>query len=249
MGIKMTRIGATLALALALTACGGGGGKGDKEAEDNRSSYEQLVAMPAELDAAIMAVTSPIDSVDGILAQLGELPGKTKLTKEALGELISGRFQGKPFAAPEGMDAAAATELDTFLGSLDTFKNNIMATPENAKALVMKVGESIVTVPVLATKIAAESGVALASPFASKAEKAKAKTEKDGADKAKNETLAAIEKAKATATGLPARSVAAVGKFIGGLGDFGVTEAVMGTVDDSKKAAEDAVEGAKDSVE
>lgn len=247
MGIKLTRIGATLALALALAACGGGGGKGDK-AEDNRSSYEKLVAMPQELDAAMMAVTSPIDSVDGILAQLGELPGKTKLTKEALGELISARFQGKPFAAPEGMDAAAATELDTFLGSLDTFKNNIMASPENAKALVMKVGESIVSVPVLAGKVAAESGVALASPFASKAEKAKAKTEKEGADKAKNDTLAAIEKAKGTATGLPARATAAVGKFIGGLGDFGVTDAVMGTVDDSKKAAEDAVDDTKKAV-
>jgi hypothetical protein len=85
MGIKLTRIGATLALALALAACGGGGGKGDDKAEDNRSSYEKLVAMPQELDAALMAVTSPIDSVDQILAQLGELPGKTKLTKEALG--------------------------------------------------------------------------------------------------------------------------------------------------------------------
>lgn len=253
MGMKFTRMATVLALALALAACGGAkGDKGDK-AEDNRSSYEQLVAMPAELDASIKAVTAPIDGVDAILTQLAELPGKAKISKEGLGQLIGDRFQGKPFAAPEGMDAAAAAEVDTFLGTLEKFKTDLLNTPDNAQALVLKIGESALSVPVLFTKVAAESGVALANPFASKQEKAKAEAEKKGAEKAKDDTLASVMAAKEMATGLPARATAAVAKFVGALGDFGISEAVMGNVNDAKKAATDAAEGsvdaAKDSAE
>lgn len=239
MKIKMRRIVTVLVLAFAMTACGGSGGS--KGEADNRSSYEKLVQMPQDLEKAIKAVLSPIESVDTIVEQMAALPEKTKLEKDALSKLMSSAFAGEAFSAPEGMEEGAAKELETFLTTLSEFKTNLINAPENALELVKNLPGMLVETTALYGKVAAESLIVKNNPFASKADKKKAADEEKGADKAKDDTIAALEGAKESVTGLPVRATAAVAKFTAALGDFGITDAAMQTVKDAEGEAKDAV--------
>ena len=60
-----------------LVGCGGSSGGGK---EDNRSSYEKLEAMEAELQAAVDKVMGPIDQVDTMITNFTEAPTKYKLS-------------------------------------------------------------------------------------------------------------------------------------------------------------------------
>jgi hypothetical protein len=225
-----------LVAATSLVACGGSKSKkggGDKPAID------QLKGIPGDLDAETQKVMSPINSVDEILKGLAEMPEKAKLSKEDFSALIADSLAGKPFKAPGGMDAKAAGEVESFLGNLTGFKDGLFNAPDNAAGLIKAVAVASAKVPVLAGKVKAESKFTANNPFASKKEKAAAKTADGEVDTVQADVLKQIDGTKKQVTELPGRATAAIAKFVAGAGNLGLTDAALGAltgkVDDVKK--------------
>lgn len=224
--------------ASALVACGGSKSKGGG-GDDDKPAIEQLKGLPGELDAATQKVLSPINSVDDILKQLGEMPEKAKLSKEDFSALIADTIAGKPFKAPGSVDAKGAKELEDFMGNLKAFKDGLFNAPDNAAELVKTVVAASAKVPVLAGKVKAESKVTMNNPFASKQEKADAKKADGEVDTVQKDVEAQIGKVKGQVTELPGRATAAIAKFVAGAGNLGLTDAALGALtakaDEAKK--------------
>ncbi|MFN3199203.1 MAG: hypothetical protein ACE366_12450 [Bradymonadia bacterium] len=231
---------------LLLSACGGGKSKGG---DDDRTAYQKLEAIPGELDAKVKGLTSPIDSVDTMLAQIKEAPAKFKLNKDDFGKLLTDSLTGKPFQAPAGVDEKGAKELEGMLGNVKGFTTNLMNTPANATAMVGSLGEMLVEIPKLATQVTADTKVVKANPLASKEEKAKAEAQEKNVEKVKQDALNKVNESKEKVAGVPARATAAIAKFAGEMSNFGVTEAALGAVKDKGNDAKDAANEMKDAAE
>lgn len=211
-----------LVASFSMVACGGKGGGG---AADSRTAYEKLEAYPADLDTEVAKVMSPIDSVDGVITQLNEMPAKLGLSKEDFGKLIANSIAGKPFVAPGGVDAKAGEELKTFIESFKGIYDGIINAPENAKSLVVFVGESALNVPKWAASAIADAGVTKANPFASKEDKAKAEKQLKNLDTIKNLVMAKVQETQGKLTTLPTKAVEAATKFGAAMAEMGVASA------------------------
>lgn len=239
-------IAALIVPSLLLTACGGGK---SKDGGDDRSAYQQLEAIPGEIDAKVKMLTSPIDSVDTMIVQIKEAPTKYKLGKEDFSKLITDTLTGKPFQAPASVDAKGAKELEDMLSNVKGFTTNLMNTPDNAKAMLGTLGEKVVEIPKLATQVTADTKVVKANPLASKEEKAAAEAQEKSVEKVKQDALNKVSEAKEQVTGVPARATSAIAKFTAEMTSLGVSEAALGAVKDKANDAKQAGEEMKDSAE
>jgi len=245
--MRTFKIVMTLLAATMLVACGGG-----KKGSSDKSSFEQLEAMEAELVSAVDKVTGPIDQVDSMITRFTELPTKYKLSTDDFKAFAGSIFAGKA-AVPGGVDAKTATELQGFAKDFGGFKTSLMNSPDNVKSLVAEVAGALVKVPLLAGKVAAEAAITKANPFSSKEAKAKAANQEKSVKALQARVLGKVKEIQKKVMGLPKRAIGAVGKFTAAMQKAGISslKAAAATPaavkDDAKKAAKDAAESAVDS--
>ena len=240
------------ALAIASLFVGCGGSAGDSGKEDNRSSYEKLEAMEGELTTAVDKVMAPVDNVDKMIAEFAEAPAKYKLSAADFKNFATSMFSGGELAVPAGLDEKATADLKGFASSFTDFKNSLVSAPDNAKALVGTLAEALVQVPVLSSKVAAESAVVTSNPFASAEDKAKAAKQKADVKALADRLQAKIKDIQTKASALPPKATDAVGKFTkammeAGIASIGAAKAAAAEAkDDATNAASDAADSAKD---
>ena len=127
--MRTLKIIMTLVAAMAMVACGGKKGGSDK------SSYEQLEAVEANLVAAMDKVTGPIDQLDVMIVRFTELPGKHSLKPADFKEFISSIVAGKA-AVPGGVSAATKTALEGFAKDFGGFKASLMNSVQTCRHVV-----------------------------------------------------------------------------------------------------------------
>lgn len=235
-----------LASSFTLVACGGSSSK--KGGGDDKSSYEQLEAMSTDIDTAVNNVTMPIDMIDQIITGIEELPTKYTLSPDDVKGLLTSALSGGGFEVPASLEGQAKADLEKFLNDLSAFKNSIVNAPDNALALGKTLAEALVTVPVLVGKVGVETAATQANPFASKEDKAKAKTQADGVKQMQEQLTAKISEVQSKVTELPAKAQNAFGKFVGALGKAGIDnlDAILQSGKDAANDAKAAAQGAAD---
>ncbi len=206
-------IATTLALSFATTGLYGCGGGSGSTKSDDVSSYDQLKAMPAELQAAVDKLMEPMNSVDALIKQAAELPAKANVDLPTFNAFVAKLLTGEPGIEVPNVPDAAKAEMDAFVTSIKAFQAAIAATPDNATALTAMIVEKSATVPALVTAIAAESTVVSANPFASAADKAAAKTQADGAKALQGDIEKKIGSIKGEITSIPAKAAEALTKM------------------------------------
>lgn len=232
-------------LGLALVACGGSQSKGGG---DEKSDYDQLASMSGDIDTSINALMTPIDGVDAIVAALEELPAKYKIPPEEARELVRTSLTGGPITLPAALDDTGKAELGKFLGDLTTFKNALVATPDNATAFAGTLGESLVKLPKLVAGVSAETSVVKGNPLASPEAKAQAEQKESDAKQLQTQLNTKISESQSRVAEIPAKAAGAIGKLGGALSKLGIEnadaflKAGQQTADDTKKAATDAVD-------
>lgn len=208
---------AAVALSFVTTVgCGGSPGKGGSASED-KSAIEQLKGIPAELDAEVSKLMAPIDSVNGLVDQVGTLPAKLGISGKDLIGQIKAVMAGQPAPTVDGLKADAKGELDSFLAQVKAFNDGITNAPGNVASLTGKCVELTAKLPVLATQVTTETGVTAANPFASPEDKAKAKADADSVAGIQTEVSAKISETQGKITGIPAKAVEAGAKFAAAL--------------------------------
>ena len=253
----------TLSLCFSFFACGGGQSKGD---EKSVSAYEELSGLSTALQTKLDETTAPITEVDALITEFTELPKALKLTTDDFKAFIISAVQGE-MKAPEGASEEVASKLKAFGERFVSFKESLMATPDRAGELVVELTKTLPKVPVLVTKIEAESKITMNNPFASKKDKAEAEKQSQGAKSMGDEVIAKIKDIQTKAADLPKNAQDAVSKFVDGLKSVGINnlseltatpgdvakDAAQGAkdvadtaVEGAKEAADTAVEGAKD---
>lgn len=238
-----------LAASLALVACGGGK-KSSKSGGGDTDAFAELQAIPAQVDAKVAAVTSPVDTVDEMLEQMKTLPGKLDISEEQFGELINGALSEQEVAIPESVQGQNREQLTQFLGNVRGFQQNLMGTPAAAKDLLGELGTTSARIPALATEVSTSAAATLANPLASKKDKDAAKQKQTDAKRLQKEAQARVKSAQDKVGGLPARATVAINKFVQAGKGMGVQEnllrAAKKPVDDAKEGANTAVDTAKE---
>lgn len=236
-----------LLAATAMVACGG-----KKSGSADKSSYEQLEAVEADLVTAMEKVTGPIDQLDSMIVRFTELPNKYSLKPDHFKEFISSVVAGQAMV-PGNVDDKTKTALKGFAKDFGGFKTSLMNTPDNAKALVAEITAALAKVPVLAGKVSAEVAIIKANPFSSKADKAKAKAQEKNVKALQDRVLGKVKEIQNKAMGLPQRAIGAVAKFTAAMKKAGISSLAAAKAtpksikDDAKKAASDAAENTVDS--
>ncbi len=235
-----------------------GCGKGGKKGEADKSSFEQLQSIEADLNAAMSKVTGPIDQVDVMITRFTELPTKYKLSPDDFKAFAASMMAGQA-AVPGGVDAKTAKELKGFATDFTAFKDGLMNSPANVKSLMGEVTAAVAKVPVLAGKVAAESAIVKANPFSTKDAKAKAAKQEADVKTLQTKVLGQVKQIQNKVMGLPGRATGAVAKFTKAMSSAGITslnslKATPGAIEkDAKDAAKDAakstVDSAKDAAE
>lgn len=232
-----------------IIGCGGGQSKGG---DSDKSSYEQLQELEANLTKAMNDVVAPIDQVDAMVTKLTEVPTKYKLSPEDF-KAFAGSLMAGATSVPGSVDAKAAADLKSFAGDFSAFKTSLMNSGENATALVGEVTAAIAKVPVLAGKVAAEAALVKNNPFKSKEEKAAAAKQAADVKALETKVLAQVKAMQGKVGGLPARAAAAVAKFglamkKAGIASVAAAAATPGSIkDDAKNAAKDTGKAVTDS--
>lgn len=244
----------TLSLSFSFFACGGASSKGG---EKSVSAYEELSGLSAALQAKIDETMAPITESDAIINDFTELPKTLALSTDDFKSFIISAVQGE-IKAPEGMAAEASEKLIAFGERFVKFKEGLMATPDRATELVKELAVTLTKVPVLVTKIEAESKITQNNPFASAKDKAEAKKQSEGAKQMGEEVTTKVKEIQTTATGIPADAKNAIAKFTESLKSVGIDnlgaltsapqDMAKEAVEGAKDVADTAVEGAKDSV-
>lgn len=233
---------------LALVACGGS--KKSSKSGGETDAFAELQAIPAQVDAKVAGVMSPIDAVDSTLEQLSTLPKKLDISEEQFGELINSALAEQELAIPETVQGQNREQLTEFLGNIKSFQQNLIGTPAAAKDLVVELGETSARIPALATEVSTSAAATLANPLASKQEKAQAKQKQTDAKKLQNEAQARVKSAQDKVGKLPGRATVAMNKFVQAATKMGVKEnllrAAKKPVDDAKEGASTAVDTAKE---
>jgi hypothetical protein len=206
-------IATTLALSFATTGLYGCGGGGGNTKGDDLSSYDKLKAIPTELQAEVDKLMAPMNSVDALIKQAGELPAKASLDVPTFNAFVAKLLNGEPGIEVPSVPDTAKGEMDAFVTSVKAFQAAIAATPDNATALTAMIAEKSATVPALVSAVAAESTAVTANPFASAADKAKAKTESAGAKALAGDIEKQIGTIKGDLGGIPAKAAGALTKL------------------------------------
>lgn len=207
---------AAVAVSFVTIAGCGGAPKGGSASED-KSAIDQLKGMPAELDAEVSKLMSPIDSVDALIGQVGTLPAKLGISGGDLIGQIKAVMAGSPAPTAAGLKEGAQGELDAFLASVKSFNDGIKNAPDNVAGLTAKCVSLTAKLPALAAQVTTEAGVTTANPFASPEDKAKAAADKDAVAGIQTEVSAKISETQGKITGIPAKAVEAGAKFAAAL--------------------------------
>jgi hypothetical protein len=229
-----------LLLSFALSACGAGGKGGSSE----QSAFEELSGLTAALQAQLDETAKPINETDSIVESFVQIPKDLSLSADDYKEFVISSVNGE-MTVPGGVDEKGKETLTAFSARLKMYVQAIEATPANAEALGVKLGEALVSVPVLVTKVEGQSQLTINNPLASKAAKEKAKKESAEAkalgDQVTEQIKGIIEQAKA----LPQKAQEALPKFVEALKGAGIDslEALKAA---PGKVAKDTVEGVKD---
>ena len=240
-------------MGVALTACGGSKAKSESTDANEVSAFDQLRALPAEVDGEVAKVGKPIDGVDGLLAQAKQLPETHKIKADTMSQVVITALRGDGVAVPDTVTGKAKAELETFVKTMTAFRHDLYAVPDRAQSLVGTLAEKIATVPALATKASSEAAIVIANPFASAAEKKAAKKQQSDVDKIQADAQARIAKAQEKVKGIPGRAAEAMAKFVAGFQSMGLSEealtALKQPLRDTKAAAEGVRDTAQKSVE
>jgi hypothetical protein len=233
--------------AVAITACGGSKAKSD--AAEEVSAFDQLKALPAEIDGEVAKVGQPIDGVDDLLAQAKALPETHKIKADTMSQVVITALRGDGIAVPATVTGKAKAELETFVKTLTTFRQDLYAVPDRAQTLVATLAEKIATVPALATKASSEAAVVIANPFASPDEKKAAKQQQTDVDKIQADAQARIAKAQEKVKGIPGRATEAMAKFVAGFQSMGLSEEALSALKQPLRDAKQAAEGVRDTAQ
>lgn len=193
-----------------LYGCGAGGG-GTKG--DSKSSYDTLKEIPDQLQAEVDKLMEPIDSVDALVKQVGELPAKANVDVPTFNAMVAKLLNGEPVAEIPSVPDTAKAEMDAFIASIKKFQADIAATPDKATALTAMIAEKSVQVPTLVTAVAAESSAVTMNPLASKADKEAAKAQADGAKALEGDVNKKIEGIKGKIGSIPGEAAKALTKL------------------------------------
>ena len=196
--------------------------------------------MEGELNVAVDKVMAPVDKVDKMIAEFAEAPAKYKLSAADFKNFATSMFSGGELAVPAGLDEKAAADLKGCASSFSDFQNSLVSAPDNAKALVGTLAEALVQVPLLTTKVAAESAVVTAKlPVLRTRRVAKQQADvKALADRLQ----AKIKEIQTKATSLPPKALGAVTKFTKAMMDAGI--ASIGAAKDAAAEAKGDATGA-----
>ena len=207
-----------------LTACGGQGGSKAKSV----SSFEQLQGLSTKLQNQFDQTMAPITLTDEIISDFENLPKALNLSPKQFKAVINTVLQGE-VKLPEGINDEPANKLNDFARKLSQFKTAILATPDQATALVTRIGEGIIKVSVLVTEIETKAKSPVVPMVFSKKDKAKAEKEASEAKKLSEDVIAQLNDMKTKAMGLPNQAANSITKFSNSLKSLGIdhTDALM----------------------
>lgn len=241
-----------LGASLALTACGGGG-KSGKSGKAEVSAFEQLQAIPADVDAQVAEVTKPVDGVDLMLDQMKVMPNKLKISDEEFGAVLTQSLRGEELTIPDSVQGKSREEFTAFATKFAGFSSDLVATPARAQDLVTELATTTTRIPALATQASTQAATVLANPLSSKEEKAKAKQQQKDVKTIQKDAQDRVKAASDKVGELPNRSAVALNKFIAAAKDMKIDEAALRAakkpVDDAKDAAKTTVDTAVEGVE
>ena len=221
-----------LGLALSTTACGGGsadgkppeGAEGQQGDNSGKPPAEQLKAMTDDIQKAVDDLLAPIDKVDAAIEAVANLPkdlkatikGKAKVDPKKLGAAAQKILAGEePNIAELGLEAEAEAKakVEDAFGKLKDVVKSIKETDEKAKALAEKIKTTLVSVPGLVTKVAAEATLTLKNPLKGADAKAKAQADLDTVKGIGEGFMKKAEEWQKKIVELPARAKAASEKM------------------------------------
>ncbi len=243
-----------LLISLALSACGAGGGGGAAE----KSAFDELSGLTGTLQAQLDETAKPINETDSIVESFVQIPKDLSLSSDDYKEFVISAVSGE-MTVPGGVDEKGKENLTAFSARLKMYVQAIEATPANTQALVAKLSEALVSVPVLVTKVEGQSQVTINNPLSSKANKEKAQKESAEAKALGDKVTGQINGIMEEAKGLPEKAKGALAKFAEALKGAGIdsfdalkaapSKTAKDTVEGVKDGAEAVVETAKDSAE
>ena len=217
-------ISLTLLICSTLIACGSQGGSKAKSV----SAYEQLQGLSTELQNQLDQTMAPITLADEIISDFESLPKALNLSPKQFKGVINTALQGV-VKLPEGISDEPANKLNDFARKLSQFKTGILATPDQATALVIQISEGIIKVPVLVTEIETKAKSPVVPMVFSKKDKAKAEKEASEAKKLSENVIAQLNDMKTKALELPNQATGSITKFSNALKTLGIdhTNALM----------------------
>jgi hypothetical protein len=179
------------------------------------SSMDQLRGLAAGLEGQLNALMAPINEVDTMVTYVAEMPGRLgidagSLLSSAKATMDSGQIS---LSADLTSDAAVRAEIENVFLRLRWIVDGLKALPDNAQALAVKVGEALVKVPVLASKVTAEANVKAANPFAKPEVKAQAQADLQSLAQVQTDVRSSIQQVQQQIAGLPGLATQALAKL------------------------------------
>ena len=199
-----------------MMACGGGTKNAEAGGEADVSAMQELEGMSADLKTQMETARAPIDKVDPLVTDVQAMPGNlgisdAELRAACMATLETGQIN---LSGELATNAEAKAEVESLLNQVQTLKADLMATPDNAKALLTTAGEATAKLPVLASKASSEAQAKINAPVGVTAEaKAEAQAQLDSLETVKADIATQIDSAKALSSELPQMATEAMAKL------------------------------------
>jgi len=232
-----------LLLSFALSACGAAGKGGAK-----KSAFDELNGLGAELQAQLDETAKPVTQAAALLETFANLPKELSLSPEDYKQFVLNAVRGQ-LTVPGALDEKGKARLQAFADELKAYVLALSATPANAQALVAKIAEVLVKIPVLVTEVGAQAQLVIRNPLESADAKSKAQEQAETAKQLGESVKAQVEGILEQAKALPEQAKGAVDKFTenlkaAGIDSFDALLATPGKVADD--TAKDVKEGVKE---
>ncbi len=206
-----------LAFALAAGACGGShnDAKSADSAQKDLSSMDQLKAIPTDLSASVSDLMKPLDDTQNVIDEVTSMPSRLGISASDMMAMAKATIDNGDVSVKVNGDVSddARAQIAASLKKLKGVVQGLKAAPEKVAALTKKLVEVTAKLPVLATKVSAESQVAIANPFGSADSKAKAKADLESVKQVQADVQKQVSDAQAKVTGIPALATGALAKL------------------------------------
>lgn len=176
---------------------------------------QQLKGLSDQLRADLNSVMQPIQEVESIVNDAATMPARLQLNVSALSSVLSAKVSGTEASLSADLAGRpeVKAEIDALCGRVDATVKGLKEIPARVGHLVKRCGETLVMVPVLATKVTTSANMTMSSPFASAEAKATAQADLAAIVTVKTDIETTIREVQTQISALPNLATDALAKL------------------------------------